>query len=267
MTLEEGDKKRRKKAWITSIGVQAILLLICYLIVAWREPYPPNPEFGIELSFGETNVGQGSEPVQRPQTSQPEQKEVESDSEVESDAEIPTEAETTEVEPEVSETYDDPEAVVTQNETETAPPPASEEETEPVEEEDMLDERAIWRNPSQGNEGDEGYQGDPNSDSESTAYGEPGGGGDGPELRLTGWQWDRPPVVEDESDQVGIVKFKIKVDADGYIKDVIPIDVTMDLNIVNKYKAEVWRLTFSRTSSDPPGETSEGYVTFKVIAR
>ncbi|MEO1256496.1 MAG: hypothetical protein AAFY41_16640, partial [Bacteroidota bacterium] len=45
------DEKNKRIGWLTSIGTQLLLIVIFYFIIAWKEPFPPIPEYGIELGF------------------------------------------------------------------------------------------------------------------------------------------------------------------------------------------------------------------------
>ena len=56
---EEQNKKNKRNAAIVSVLVHSILLLAFLFILAWKEPDPPLPEYGIELNFGLDNVGSG----------------------------------------------------------------------------------------------------------------------------------------------------------------------------------------------------------------
>lgn len=50
-----------------SIGLHAILLVLFFFVMAWREPDPPLPEYGIELNFGMASTGSGDlQPQQQP---------------------------------------------------------------------------------------------------------------------------------------------------------------------------------------------------------
>jgi protein TonB len=59
MIEEEREKKNKKKALVYTTGVQAVLLVLLFFIVAWRAPNPPLPEYGIELNFGLDDQGSG----------------------------------------------------------------------------------------------------------------------------------------------------------------------------------------------------------------
>lgn len=91
------EKKHRTIALVVATGFQALLLLLFFFLIAWREPDPPLPEYGIELDFGLDTQGSGETP-------QPEPAPVEEEA-----TEEPTETETEEVaKPEVVEPEPEP---------------------------------------------------------------------------------------------------------------------------------------------------------------
>ena len=57
---EAQEKKSRRIALISSIGVHVVILLLLLFVVAWRAPNPPLPEYGIELNFGTVSQGSGA---------------------------------------------------------------------------------------------------------------------------------------------------------------------------------------------------------------
>lgn len=75
--LEKEEKKNKKIGIAVSLGLHALLLLIFALLLAWKEPNPPIPEYGIELNFGLDAQGSGNIQPQSPvdetsNTSEPE---------------------------------------------------------------------------------------------------------------------------------------------------------------------------------------------------
>ena len=54
-----------------SIGFHGLMLLLFFLIMAWREPDPPVPEYGIELNFGLDNIGSGEIQPEEPAAAPP----------------------------------------------------------------------------------------------------------------------------------------------------------------------------------------------------
>ncbi|MDH5366528.1 MAG: hypothetical protein OEW67_06035, partial [Cyclobacteriaceae bacterium] len=67
MSKKEKEDDNRKVAWVVSITLHVLLLLAFIFMIAWREPNPPYPEYGIEVNFGTSSVGSGdvqpTEPV------------------------------------------------------------------------------------------------------------------------------------------------------------------------------------------------------------
>lgn len=56
---EENEKKNKRIALFTTIGVNGILLVLLLFVIAWKAPDPPLPEYGIELNFGMDSQGSG----------------------------------------------------------------------------------------------------------------------------------------------------------------------------------------------------------------
>ena len=54
-----GDRNDRynKKSLVLTILVQAILVTILFFMIAWKEPFPPIEEYGIELNFNYQTEG------------------------------------------------------------------------------------------------------------------------------------------------------------------------------------------------------------------
>ncbi len=57
--MSEQEKKDKKFSMIMSGIVHGTLLILLFFLVAWREPDPPIPEYGIELNFGLEQAGFG----------------------------------------------------------------------------------------------------------------------------------------------------------------------------------------------------------------
>lgn len=263
----EQEKKRKRNAMLTTAAVQVVLLLIFYLIVAWREPNPPNPEFGIELNFGLTASGAGAAPVQSPapsETDQPEESSAE-DSPVEATDESTTENTQSPTEP-----VKNPNADVVQEEKEASKPKQTSTTTtdKPADKPATTTQQSTYTNTSQGEEGETGDQGNPEGDINKDAlYGTPGGGDNGSSLQLAGWEWDSPPKPNDTSQESGKIVYEIVVDEDGYITSIKLISSTVSQAVEARYKEAVADLTFSKTSSYKPAPSSVGKITFIIRAR
>ena len=57
--MSEKEKKDKKMGMIVSGAIHALILALFLILVAWREPNPPLPEYGIELNFGFDDAGSG----------------------------------------------------------------------------------------------------------------------------------------------------------------------------------------------------------------
>jgi periplasmic protein TonB len=112
--------------------------------------------------------------------------------------------------------------------------------------------------PGDGTGGGSGKGGGPGGD---------GGGGNKPSLSLTGWTWMSRPNVDDSSDETGIIKFRIKVDADGDVVDVTQIESTVSPAVAQLYKRAVQRTKFKPTSDGDKPEISTGTVSFRLSPR
>lgn len=91
------ERKNQLVGMATSVGIHAIILLLFIFLMAWKAPNPPAPVYGIEVNFGVTDEGQGTEqpvnetgaepsaqePVQQddPVTESPQEKQTETSSE------------------------------------------------------------------------------------------------------------------------------------------------------------------------------------------
>lgn len=131
---------------------------------------------------------------------------------------------------------------------------------------------------SDGNTNGRGNQGQPNGqlvqggEYSKKPIGEGGGGtggnaGNGSSLSLTGWTWYSKPVVDDDSNDTGIIKFRIKVDSDGDVVDISLIESTVSPTVMQKYKKTVQRTKFKPTSDGDKPDYSSGTVTFKLSPR
>ena len=124
-------------------------------------------------------------------------------------------------------------------------------------------------NSNQGDKpGQTGDQGNPEGKVDARAlYGNPGGGG-GPALDMSGWNWDNLPKPADVSNEEGRIVFEIKIDDEGEIISIKTIEKSVSDPLVKIYRSEVAKLTFSPTSDNSrPAPTSTGRITFIIRAR
>lgn len=282
--MEEREKKEEKNkriGWLTSVSIQLLLLVLFYFIIAWREPFPPIPEYGIELGFT-TSAGASASTSSQPS----ETEEVVEESTVQESAQEPVKV--TESVEDVSESEPEPEVVTqvvedvpvipetaTQEESVNESEPATdEEELEPIEEEmPVVNERALMKASEAGTEENEGSREgkEENQEIDSRAiYGNSGektGSNEGASLAMAGWIWDFKPEPKDDSDQSGKIVYKIVVDQEGYLVKIETVTSTVSPEVERKYREAVQRLTFSKTGDYQAAASSTGTVTFIIKSR
>lgn len=301
--MSSKEKKNDRVGMGVSIGIHAALLILFIFLLAWKEPIPPEPEYGIELNFGLDAAGFGEVQPTTPANNSPEEIEEPAPEEPAASEEVAPEPEVTEVtetvEPEVEETVESAKPVEQKVATQPTPSPTVVEEEKPKEtpkvepkkerKEPKLNPSATYpnkpnktdgaqgtsgtsKNPSQSNQGDQpgktGDQGDPDGSVDARALYGKSGGGDGAALQMSGWNWDYLPKPRDNSNESGRIVFEIKIDEDGEIISVRTIEKTVSDALVKIYRTEVSKLTFSPTSGNlRPAPTSTGRITFIIKTR
>jgi outer membrane biosynthesis protein TonB len=290
---EQEEKRNKRTGAIVSVSIHATLLLLFAFLMAWREPNPPLPEYGIELNFGLDDAGTGDvqpltpvEDTENLEEAAPEEETTEVQEEEDMPAEVPEES--PEEVPEVTETFEDTESpdVVPEQEEEVKEevveevPEIVEETKETVQEpkEDKPEEETVVEG-AQGTQGEETdpeavNQGDKTDETgdqgseqgkldERALYGNPGGGG-GSSLEMAGWMWDSIPKVDDKSDEGGRIVFEIKIDDQGEIISIRTVEKTVSPSVEQIYKDVVENLTFSKTDNLPPAPQSVGRINFII---
>ena len=115
-----------------------------------------------------------------------------------------------------------------------------------------------------------GDQGNEDGDVDARAlYGKQGGGGGGPDLNLTGWNWDRVPRPDHDSVEFdGKITFEFQVDDKGQVISIKTIPPsTVSASLIELYKDELEKATFSQTSSGTAPPITNGKVTFIIKAK
>ncbi len=260
---EKKEEKNKRIGWLTSVGVQLLLLILFYFIIAWREPFPPIPEYGIELGFT-TSAG-------APNTSSPSQEAPETEEVPQETDQVPSE----ETPPETSDPEPTPEQAIIPNEVES---PVKVEETETEQEKvaeeikEEVDSRAVMKpsetdtedtsdNPTEGKEEKEVDQ--------RAIYGSQGtneGDSEGANLKLAGWEWVSPPEPDDTSNASGKIVFKIVVDKEGYIIKITTVESNIPKLTELKYRDAVSKLSFVKTDGESADQSS-GTITFIIKSR
>lgn len=129
--------------------------------------------------------------------------------------------------------------------------------------------------PTGNNNGDRpgtvGDQGDPNGTLDAKAlYGSPGRGGSGSTpgsggLEMSGWRFDTKPVVEAVDDNSGVIRFKIKIAADGEVESVSKVSGNVSPSQEKLCRDKLLDTNFIKTNSAPGGAT--GFYTFKFSVK
>lgn len=291
---QQQEKKNRMVAMLTTAGIQVVVLLVLFFLVAWRAPDPPLPEYGIELNFGLDTEGYGDvqpeepvgndgkeqeEPAQdKPQEEEPQPQETKK----ETIEEIKTQ-------PEESPAVSKLESPVTVKEKKedikpvdkpVVDKPVEEKKPEPKKEEP----KAVFK-PAEstttatgdkegkpGNHGDDkgktGDKGNPEGKLDAKAlYGQPGGGGGGISMSgFNGFDWPKveSPSLPDEA--YGVYEFLVKVDDQGDVISVTPVQRGLSLEAERKLKAVIQQLVFVPKGANLPPQ-SEGKITFRVVSK
>lgn len=281
------EKKDKATGWAVSIGIHAALLLLFLLVMAWKEPYPPHPEYGIELNFGLEQTGQGDLQPQNSRTvttteqvetriedvveDQPiprEQDQPRAVEEVREPTPLPSELESpVQAKPEVEKPQPKPVEEKKPAETSKSSPVESARDEPKPAEPPAVDTKALY--PSTGSQGTGQQPGDagvPEGSVDARAlYGRQGGGGGGPELDLVGWIWDREPRPDDRSRENGRIVFEIRVNNYGEVIGLRTLERTVSPAVEQVYRREVEKLKFSPTSQNArPAPVTTGKITFII---
>ncbi|WP_310392560.1 hypothetical protein [Hymenobacter sp.] len=129
--------------------------------------------------------------------------------------------------------------------------------------------------PTGNNNGDRpgsvGDQGDPDGTLDAKAlYGAAGRGGSGSSpgsggLEMSGWRFASTPVVEAIDDNSGVVRFKIKISADGEIEAVTKVSGNVSAAQEKACRDKLLDANFVKTNGAAGGAT--GFYTFKIVVR
>lgn len=294
---EAQEKKSRKIAMITSLGVHAVVLLLLLFMVAWRAPNPPLPEFGIELNFGMDTRGSGDVQPQTPVASETEiseeQEEVVEELPAPGQEEIveeevveePTPQETKSVQPEVVAKTESPVVVEEKKEVKPAEKPKEKPVENVVEPKPEVKElpKAVYKPKTDANNtgkvsdkpgnpashGDDvnqaGDKGDPKGTLDSKAlYGKQGGGGGGVSMSgfgTFGYPDIETPQLPNESN--GIYEFRVKVDEQGYVISVTSLQRGLSIEAERRLKATIQNLHFVPKGNP---QAAEGRIIFRVVS-
>lgn len=287
MCMEVVDEKKNKRlAAASTIGIHALMLLFFFFVVGWKAPDPPLGDLGYVINLGFDDQGSGDVQPDQPVGSEQPQTNPETPT--------PQEQQPQEVKETPQETKED-QVVANDDEAvaiKDAKDPKKKEEApvKPVETKEKTDAKAkepekpiavYDPNAKKGTDSKAGQPGGEGDDINKTGdKGQPdgtpgpglykgkvgGGGGNGPGLSIDGWIWDEMPNVKPpENESNGRLVFTIKVNSDGEIIDIKKESGTLSIEMENRCRREIEKLTFSKIGNNVPS-VSTGKITFVVLS-
>jgi len=285
---EQQERRNKQIALITSLGIHGLLLLAFMLMMAWRAPNPPLPEYGIELNFGldeqgggdiqpETSPGeQQTEDV--PQQQESNASEQQEQTEDEAVSEKPVEQVVSKVESPVvvkEEKKETVKEVVKEKPVESKPKETPKEvvkkeekaEVKPTESTSTTGKKGAATTSQGDDAGKTGDKGNPEGNVDAKAlYGKQGGGGGGEGpfgLSMGGWTWaDEPKIPNLPDNEGGRIEFEIECDSDGEIISIKTIQRGLSPKAEQLLRDEILRNSLQRTSAGAVPERSKGRVVF-----
>ena len=280
------DKKNKRIAFLVSAGIHASLFLTFFFLISWRAPYPPAPEYGVELNFGLDTQGGGeiqpTAPVGNPNADEKDLDQKANDKKVDAEPvkEVPkADAEEKKDEKIISDETSEVEVKSKKDKPEDKTKEKAEvkkekkDEVKPVIRKEALytgtkGEKKGETNQSQGDDpGKVGDKGSPQGSLDAKAlYGKPGGGGGGDSpfgLSMSGWKWaSQPKAPELPDNENGTIEFEIVCDENGDIEKITTINRGLSLRAEQLLKAEIQKNSLERTSGGKVPAQSKGRVVF-----
>jgi periplasmic protein TonB len=303
MTTQQ-ERTKKVKASLGTAGICVLVLLLMMLTSAWdtaQSGLGPGEYPGIEVNLGYDTQGSGNDQPMQPignenatDTENPPSQETK-EPPVEEAAPAPVESNTT-AKPVESNTLTDPKSDVEINEVKKEVKPAEKKvekkvvdkpiETKPVEKPREVNKDAIYQpkksgstnttGNGEGKQGTTGNEGDDigKSGDKGVAGGTPGanvytgkpGGGNKGTLNISGWNWDFEPTIEAPKNESGRIVFRIAVNSDGEVTEVVKEEGTVSLETEQACRREIQKLSFTKTGTNVP-EISRGKITFVITSR
>ena len=268
------EKKNKRIALASSLGIHALLLIVFIFLIAWRAPDPPLPEFGIELNFGLDTQGDGEQqPDDRPGSEETNAESLQPAETLPKEEVVEEKADETQVisklespvvvkEEKKESIVAKPKEVVEKTEK-VKQPTEKKEDTKPVVVETAKGKDAPSHGDDPGKTGDKGSpQGKPDA---KALYGKPGGGGggDGISLSMSGWEWaEQPKIPELPDNEDGRIVFDIECDEEGEIVQITTTQRGLSPKAEQLLKEVIRKNSLVRTSSGRVPERSKGTIVF-----
>ena len=296
MSEQDQEKKNRQIAFVSTIGIHAVLFVLMFLLVAYRAPDPPLSDLGsgIELNIGFDDEGGGDDPMITPvgdngdqqeevqdQTKNDQQEEVKETVKEETKAEAPKEDE------KLITSDDESSVVIKEKKDEVKPADKPKEKVEEKKPEVKPEKpQAVFKPTEKKTESDvnaggskEGTAGSEGDDEGKTGNkGKPEGtlvkggqytgtpGGGGPGLELSGWAWNQKPDPQLSNNESGRLVFEIKVDENGDIISIKTLERSVSQEAEQICRKEIQKLSFTQTGTNVPA-ISTGKITFVVRSK
>ena len=276
--MEKKEKEKRiRSAYITMI-IHGVLFLIFFFSLAWTEPDPPIPEYGIEFSLGNATIPQQVNEEESASTETEQVEEVQEEEVVEETSE-PAESDPSDAEESPEPVEESPIEEGVESIDESSPDVVKESSPEPKEQvsEEKVVEQGTGKDTQPKSEETkkepekEAKTETPKIDSRAIYKkntGDKSGGNKGASLDMRGWMWDFKPRPDDQSNENGKIVFEIVVDDEGEIIRVKTLDKNVSPALEKLYRDAVMELTFSPTSDNRNvASQSTGKITFIIQSK
>ena len=246
-------KNIKKRAFYLTLFTNTIFFILLFIIVAWRETYPPPKEYGIEIgnevldnSFLEDDNIENidEENINDIESiNENDEKETESTKNEEFNEILKKESsEINNIENELEKEVLNPTTesnISNENIKESITSSYDSSNIRLSSKSKKIDERALYNSKSSN-------------------------GKEGSSLEMQGWTWDFAPNPDDKSPESGKIVFEIIVDYYGDIIGLKTLETTLSPKVENIYKEEILKLTFSPTNNNNPADISKGKITFII---
>lgn len=255
------EKKNKRAALIVSVGVHLLLLLLVSSLVTCHRsqvpPWPPQSDIGIALNHGVADQGSGDEAQQTDDSSEEPVEEQDEVDEVETDVD----AEDTPDDEALPERETDTPVKTTPSDETSVDQQQTTQQSSSQGTDDSDDETTSGEGDDKTGDDDKGVN---DGIDESNLYtGDHGGGDDGLELDINGWNWKNTPEF-DPMPHGGQVKVSFVVNDLGRVRSVKVLSSSYTPDQLDKIEKKIKEIVFEQTSSSGrPSRETPGTLTIK----
>jgi protein TonB len=304
--MSQQERKNKTIAAFTTLGVNALLLLILIFVAAWGNAGSGQGEYpGIEVNLGYDEQGSGDIEPETPIGSEeakddenPPAKVIEQPEEKSVESTPPVEEENTKIIQSTTVTDPNSDVEIKEEKKEVKPvekpiekkiekvekPVEKKTEQPKVEPKPIAvykgkttsnapsDENGTGKQGTAGNQGDdvgkEGNKGVPGGTVGAAVYKGTPGGGDGGSIELNGWDWDYIPKVDAPDNELpGRIVYLIEVDENGELIRYRKESSSVSAATEKACVEALSKLTFTKKPGAKVPEISKGKITFVVRAK